>query len=249
MFYRIITALLTFLALSAGPSLAETRTITGTVTYLERIALPKGAELQVSLVPAGGGAGAVPVASARGPMTKVPMPFELRYQADQITQGSFYLVEARIYLEDDLLFISTDQGVVLTEGAAADPLDIIVRRGSERGPPEGRLNGTNWTVTEIAGAPVSLDRMPTLGFGSDLDLAVFGGCNQFAGRVEVDADDAFALSGQMAGTLKACSPTIEHVERGMLDALGRASRYMSDATTLVLSDGQGTVLIRARRDR
>ena len=242
MWIRICLLLSVAVTLLASALSAETRQVTGTVTYLERIALPPGAVLEVSLLDVSLQDTAAGVLSRdRIEMAGVPTTFSLAYNSDAVMAERSYSVSARITLDGKLMFISTSQNAVLTRGAW-DHVDIVVDRV---GAAQTHLPGTDWTVTEIAGQPIELKRPPTISFSETGGLAVFGGCNRFMGSFEAQSG-GIEMSDAMAGTLMACPETVMTLERGLLDLLQTVTRAKSNGMWLTLLDQDGTVLIRAR---
>lgn len=57
---------------------------------------------------------------------QVPIPFELVYEPAQIDQRMEYAVSARITVGGELAWISTTRNRVLTRGAPATGIEIIV---------------------------------------------------------------------------------------------------------------------------
>ncbi|PSR19409.1 hypothetical protein C8255_02595 [filamentous cyanobacterium CCP3] len=109
--------------------------VTGTVTYLPRIAMPPNAVLDVSLIDVSrADAPAITLASqatvfgdAQGAATgqrQVPIPFELVYDPNQIDPRFSYAVQARISVDGELRFINTSQFAVITQGR---PTSVEVR--------------------------------------------------------------------------------------------------------------------------
>ena len=113
-----------------SPSPAQSRTVTGSVTYRERIALPPSAVVKVRLVD---------VSRADAPATvigeqviktagrQVPFAFEIAYDPKRIEERFTYAVQARIEDEDGRLrFISDRHYPVLTRGAGQH-VDLVLR--------------------------------------------------------------------------------------------------------------------------
>ena len=97
----------------------------GTVTYRERIALPPNARLEVRLVDAGrqdtrNREIATVSVPTRG--RQVPIPFELRYPADRPNQPATYVVRARIFSGQRMLFINDQRTPLPPRGR----VDIVV---------------------------------------------------------------------------------------------------------------------------
>ena len=98
----------------ASPAAAS---ITGTVSYLERITLPPNAVMQVRLEDVSlADAPAKTIAQQRIPLgdRQVPVPFELKFDPTKIDQRHTYVVTARIVVDDQLRFLSDKAYPVLT---------------------------------------------------------------------------------------------------------------------------------------
>jgi uncharacterized lipoprotein YbaY len=113
---------------AAAPALA------GTIFYRERIALPDGATAEailedVSVVDRP----AVEIARATiAPAGQIPIPFELRYTADQIAKDHRYGVRAAILWPSGArMFVSTAQYSAFDDAAHNDGLAILVQRVTE----------------------------------------------------------------------------------------------------------------------
>jgi len=93
-------------------------TVSGTVFYLQRIALPPDATVEVKLVDISRqDVPAVTIAEQKiANPGQVPIPFELRYDPDKIGPRYTYAVQARIEQGGKLLFISTQVFPVITRG-------------------------------------------------------------------------------------------------------------------------------------
>jgi len=135
--YRIVTLTDSALVLAGMGPLAGAYTrddgacafITGTVTYLQRIALPPAAVVQVTLqdisrqdAPATLLAREIIVTGGR----QVPIPFTLAYDADAIDSRHTYVVAARIEAAGKLLFINDTVHPVITRDAPS-AVEILVK--------------------------------------------------------------------------------------------------------------------------
>jgi putative lipoprotein len=109
--------------------------VTGTVTYLQRIALPPSAVVKVRLADVSrAGAPAVVLGeqliAAGG--KQPPFAFEIPYDPATIDPRFTYAVQARIENDGKLLFINDQRYAVITRGAP-DHVDMVLR--SVGGPP------------------------------------------------------------------------------------------------------------------
>lgn len=75
--------------------------IRGTVSYVDRMALPAGSDLVVELVDVTGKEPVVIAAGASKTESQVPVGFEVRYDPDQIESGRRYALMARLSLPGD----------------------------------------------------------------------------------------------------------------------------------------------------
>lgn len=129
---RLLTAAtfsLAMLALGACDSMTSTtKSISGTVTYRERMALPPNAEVEVKLVDVSlADAPAVTIAETKiKPERSVPVPYALEFDPAKIETGHTYALTARITSGNDLLFTTTTQHPAPTDGA--ENVEIMVER-------------------------------------------------------------------------------------------------------------------------
>ena len=103
---------------SGQPTGADTAAVTGTVFYLERMALPPGAVLTVQLVDVSiaDAPAAVIAKETKALTTQVPVPFSIPYDPKKIIKLHSYAVQARIEVEGKLRFINTAPYPVITNG-------------------------------------------------------------------------------------------------------------------------------------
>jgi putative lipoprotein len=117
-------ALLTACQSTTPPSAA----LYGEVFYLQRIALPANAILNVSLQDVSlADAPAVILDEQSGPVKgQVPLPFHLSYDPAKVKPGHRYAVSARIEADGQVMFITTEQHAVQLNGKDPQPLKIRV---------------------------------------------------------------------------------------------------------------------------
>ena len=103
--------------------------VTGTVTYLQRIALPPDAVIEVKLLDVSrADVQAVTIAEdvIRPAGRQVPIEFELRYDPRRIDQRNRYSIQARILQGNQLRFVSTESYPVIT-GGSPNTVNVVVR--------------------------------------------------------------------------------------------------------------------------
>jgi len=113
------------------------------------------------------------------------------------------------------------------------------------GEPASLLQGAEWTVVEIGGAPVIAGSKVTLDFAPDGRLSGHSSCNRFT--------SAYTLSGEglaiskAAGTRMMCEAALMDQERRFIDALGSVQNFSIAADgALLLNTGDGRT-VKARR--
>jgi putative lipoprotein len=231
------------------PSPPATATLTGTVTYRQRIALSPEAIVTVRLEDTSlADAPAVPVVvhsfGAEG--RQVPLPFEFTFDPASIKDGNTYSVRASIEIDGELRWTSTTAYHVLTRGNPSQ-VDIVVDPVDAE-PPEPpaasatRLRDTEWMLVEFDGRPVPPPveggRAPMIVFATEGSaVSAQGQCNRHFGTFEAD-DAAGTLVIRMVGSTKmGCPDEVMMDEADFLAALGRAAKFTIDGETLTLEGG------------
>jgi putative lipoprotein len=113
----------------AASAPASTARVTGTVTYLQRVALPPTAEVKVQLVDVSrADAPAIVLGEQRivAGGKQVPFAFEIVYDAATIVTGHSYAVQARIEDDGKLRFVSDRRYAVVTR-AAPTHVDMVLK--------------------------------------------------------------------------------------------------------------------------
>jgi putative lipoprotein len=132
----MLLAILLF-GLFGGTALAQQKVLTGTVSYLERMALPPGATLTVELadITVAGAADQL-VAQTRLPAAQPPISFSLPFDIGRIEAGHRYALRAEVAAGGATLF-ATDDDVVVDPLSALYPVDItLTRAGGGAAPSE-----------------------------------------------------------------------------------------------------------------
>lgn len=242
----MVTTLAFALAMMALPALAQHVTFSGNVTYRERIALPPGAQLNVTLVEL---PHATPVAgaSAKVPATGgAPLAFELHVRRTLRADTTYGLI-AEISAGNGFYFRNPTP--VAVDPASPAAINILVRSAPAPKPvsepdmplPPASLTDISWTVTSIGGRPVSGTRPSTLSIGADLAVGGNGGCNNYFTEARIDGT---TLSfGPAAATRMACAEEAMKQEAAYFTALAAVTSYQLDGKSLRLLDEAGVPLI------
>jgi putative lipoprotein len=242
MLNRLLTLILS-LMLFAGAANAQDLTLTGDVFYRERIALPPGATLHVSLVALPDGQRVVG-ATASIPGGQVPLKFSLAIRSDVAKSGGSFGLVAEIRQGGTAIFRNSVP--VPVDLAAPIPVSILVTRALvEPTPPmpqpDNALINTTWRVTSISGSPVTGEQPVTLAIAADLRANGHAGCNSYFAQATIDGDKLqFA---QPAATMMACQPAIMAQESAFFAALIAVARYEISDDSLRLLDAAEVPLI------
>ncbi|MDX8530833.1 YbaY family lipoprotein [Mesorhizobium sp. VK25A] len=244
-----IAALAFALATPTEAALAQSKTLSGTVTYRERIALPPSAVIEVRLLEvsrADAPATTISKTTIR-PKGGVPVHYKLRYDSAKIQRRHRYVVRARILIGDELWFMSTEAYPVFTEGE--DETNIVVQQVRKSLPhalaaknPAGR-----WLAEDIGGGGV-IDRLETvLEIADDGGISGTGGCNHMRGKATITGDKI--TFGPIASTNMACTPAAMDQEGKFFAALRDIRKWRIDPIRqkLALLDPAGKPLIVLRR--
>ena len=241
---------LTLIALSSSwaQGNAPQNTITGTVAYRERIALPPDAAIDVrledtSLQDAPAKLVGESIFAAEG--KQVPISFQLSYNPADINPAHTYQLRANITVNGATTFASTTAYPVITRGAPMQA-NIMLQRVQALAPakrPGRKLNGTYWMLVELSGKPA----VPGMGRTQPYirlhreqgRLDGSSGCNGVVGTYIVEQN---ALQFTPGGTtLMMCPPALMEQEQGLIAALKATSSYKIEGDTLELSNGKEVV--------
>lgn len=257
------------IALLALPVQAAPISITGDVTYRERIALPDDASLSVQLVDT-----SLPDAPARlraeaqikGP-GQVPLQFSFKFDDGVIIPSHKYALVAEIYSGDVLLFRNATR-YAIDPLAPAQPVVVVVNfigHGPVTpGPvaplppaqeetvvplqpePSAALYGPVWRLTDLAGFSVSPKVTSTLTFSDDGRAGGSGGCNSYFTQAVFNGN-AIGF-GQAAATQMAClGGTAMAQEAAFLSAFTNVRTFHVDGTVLSFLDAGGGLVMRFKQ--
>jgi putative lipoprotein len=229
-----------------GGEEGATAQVTGTVTYLQRMALPDDAEVRVVLqdislqdAPARTVASASIVTEGK----QVPIPFVIAYDPAQINEARTYSVHAEIHIDGVPRFVSTQSYPVITREAPSN-VDIVVMALERQA--QTLLVGTYWKLVQIAGKDVipaaDAKREPHLTLLPEDNRAfATGGCNQMTGSYQMTATGL--LFSEFISTKMAC-PAVMEQEHALGQALAATTAYRLEGSTLALLDAKGATLAR-----
>jgi putative lipoprotein len=218
-----------------NPESSSGGTVTGTVAYRDRMALPPGAVVQVQLSDVSrqdAPARVVAETTITPGGRQVPIPFELHYDPGAIDQKHSYAVRATIRDGDRLLYTTNTAAPVITRGNPTQVPLMLVRASGTAGTPQAQLWGTSWRLADLQGKPALEGVEATLEFPEPGKVAGKGSCNRFFGTANISGD-SLTLS-KMGATLMACvGPGMEQEGR-YLKALAAAQRYSTQGDGLLI---------------
>ena len=126
----IITATILASILMAGCAL--TPTVTGTVTYREKVELPAEGVVMVIKVEDISRADAPAVTIGEqvieNPIHEAPVPFEIAYDPDDIDERFTYAMRVRVEVDGKLWFTNTSRYQVITRGYPTSGIEIVLDR-------------------------------------------------------------------------------------------------------------------------
>ena len=107
---------------------SEPKTINGTVTYLDKMALPDNATITVSLldITAADTPETVSETSFASNGNQVPFAFALNYDASKIEANHTYSLQAKIEANGGVMRSTTSNVPVLTNGAPSDKIELVL---------------------------------------------------------------------------------------------------------------------------
>jgi putative lipoprotein len=256
--HLLLGALVALGGCTTGGNDSGTASITGTATYRERMMLPPGAVLEVTLED---------VSSADAPadviarnqskiLTGPPFAFTLPYDPSRINSGHRYNVRANITADGAAMFQS-DAGYAVLGAANVMHVDILMKRVSaadsaassqpqqprESPRATAQLENTYWKIMTLNGKRVhSHDGAPEVHFvltRENRRMRGFGGCNSLSGGYELQGDRIKFID--IARTLMACTYGMD-TERELHEMYPRVAGWKITGEVLQLTDASGTVI-------
>lgn len=265
---RIIAAMLAILLICTGSALAERVTITGQVTYRERIALPPNGTLNIGLVDLA--APGQPRVSAKGAIAtpgQVPLTFTLNFEDSVVLPGHQYALTASISAGDGTVWFTTAEPFAIDPLAPAADIMIVLNRADRPAepatapeqpakaveppsadatdiappPPLPPILDITWEAVTIGGNPVTRNVVSSLSIAQDMRAGGKGGCNSWFAQAELS--EARLLFSAVAATRMAClSDAATAQEDAFFAALAATRSWRLEGETLTLLDSANAPL-------
>ncbi len=246
---QLALALLALLV-SAMPALADKLTLSGEVTYRERIALPPGASLTVGLVDLA--APKTPRIAAKAALAspgEVPLNFNLNFDDTVLVDGASYGIVAEISGADGAVWFRNAEPYAVDPRAPAGPILIIVTFTGETHanapatPVTPAILDITWVADTIGGNPTSPNVQSSLSIAADMRAGGRGGCNSWFAQAALAPNDGTLVFSAVAATRMAClSEAATAQETAWFAALAATRLYRLDGDKLVLLDEARTEL-------
>jgi len=224
----------------------QQHSITANVFYLQRIALPPGAQVSLVLedISKMDVAAEVIAQQTIAAVGSPPYQMDLRYNAAQIKPQHRYALRARIELNGQLLFTNTQQIDAFTN-QSAEPTEILVSqvRSDIKGDGQVGLTSTHWQLSMLGTEAITADvtlHTPYITFNQDDNKVMgFAGCNRFSGNYDTLANSVNLT--QLLTTKKLCFQQM-NLETQFLTALSDTANYKIIGNTLTLYSHSGLAL-------
>lgn len=229
------------LLVSAMPAWADRLTVSGEVTYRERIALPPDASLSVSLVDLA--APETPRIAAKAALAspgQVPLSFNLNFDSSVLAEGASYGIVAEIVGSDGAVWFRNPEPFAVDPRVPAEGILVVVaftgRTATEPEPlPAPAILDITWVASTIGGKPVERNVQSTLSIAADMRAGGRGGCNSWFAQAALG--DGTLVFSAVAATRMAClSDTATAQETAWFAALAATRFFRLEAGTLTLLD-------------
>ncbi|SFC49357.1 YbaY family lipoprotein [Tropicimonas isoalkanivorans] len=236
------------LACLLAPAAVAAQTITGSVTYLQRMMLPPDAVVEIAFEDVSlADAPARTLAVYRIPEPQAPpYPFAFAYTPSQIDPANRYGLRATVRVGEKLLMTTDTAYPVLTHDGGTE-VEMLLKMVSSPDPtpppPDADFVNTYWKLLTLAGAPVPVvegKREAHLILHEDGSYTATVGCNMLRGGYELSGDTVAFLAG--ITTLMACPPPLDAQERALVSLLETATRPAISGDDMTLLDDEGETL-------
>lgn len=238
------------MVLASGAAQAATLTLSGEVTYRERIALPENGTLRISLVDLA--TPDQPRVQAEGAIAspgQVPLSFNLNFDDNVIAEGQSYGLRAEI-LSGGQVWFRNDEPLAI-DLAATSGLEVITNftgrvtdaAAAPAVDPTPILE-VSWTAEEIGGIAATPE-ITTLTIARDFRAGGRGGCNSYFSQAKL-AGETLSFSAA-AATHMACDDLQMAQEAVFFEALASTRFWRLDGDRLLLLDAEGRTVARLAR--
>ncbi|MFP2769634.1 META domain-containing protein [Oceanisphaera sp. KMM 10153] len=225
----------------AQHDVSQQHRLTGSLSYLSRIALATNSMAVVTVRDTSVADGAV-IAEQRIDLDgrQLPISFNLAANTEDMTSGA-YSLSAVIMENGQVSWRSAPTGIT-TEAGMTELGRLVLQQVSEdEGQVDAQLAGSAWQVRNLNGVDIPAAAEGSLNFSDDGRLHGRAFCNGFNGSYQLQGDKLD--TAELATTMMLCTPKQMERERTMLDILGQSRRIELHADgTLVIFAADGRTL-------
>ncbi len=187
---------------------AHMTTITGDLTYLQRIALIPGGTATITLIDTSTSDSVAPqIAEVVIDLEdqQIPIPFELVVSDKDYVSGGTYAIKAEIGGPKGSLEWTTDtvNEVDLTQSLVDVGQLVLTQVSQEDDASAAGLLAGEWSVTSIDGSPTTVEPVPTLVFDESGTLGGNASCNSYSTTYKTNGD-TLTFDSEPAVTMMAC---------------------------------------------
>ena len=222
-------------------------TLSGTVTYRERVALPSGSLIEVQIRDVSRADAPAEIIAESSVVTQgenVPIPFMVNYRPDGIRADRVYSIFARIFVGNELKWVTDSAIPFLENGSPVQNANLVL---SMTGSPDGGtvepsdLEGKAFRVVSLNGKETPSGSRYTLEFREGSVYAEI--CNSMFGGFSINGGK---IKGTLASTLKLCAEPagimdVENAVSGLFNA--GAAMSFNDGGALVISGNGATIAL------
>lgn len=227
-------------------------TVTGELSYRQRIALPPQAVAFVEIRASDAAETTQPVAQNHIKLggRQVPVAFSLELPRAHLEDGTSYLLTGGILVGDQVNWRIAEPVRIKTSEADFDTGMLMLSQQEIEEPQAAEPAGQDalvgeWRIVKVGNDTLDAEANATLNFTAD---GAFSGrlCNSFRGSYTIN--DATISFGQAAATLMACPDPLASQERALFSAFESAASFnITESGNLNLVDDKGQMLISAQR--
>lgn len=236
---------------TGASQVAMVETISGTLTYRERIALPPSAQMEIVVSDITLGRNEELILSRKVNtigQASPPIPFSIDVSKLNLSDGPLYGLRAFIREPDGTIMFRTSEPFLLNlRSDTVDIGDIRLSMTSSDDPGLAGIPGLQegeWRVTQIGGDVVPQDSAPTMTFATDGRLYGSTSCNRFNSSYSLDGTSLGV--GTLAATKRACETGLMEQERRFLDAISLIENVSLEAGGFLVLSGNGQRLVAVR---
>jgi len=226
-------------------SVAAEQVLKGEVVYRERIALPPGARVTVQLtdVSLADAPAAIVAEQKITPTGQVPIPFELKFDTSAILEKNTYALQARIDVDDKLMFINDERHQV--DPLAADgPQTILVKMVKEQADSgdAASIFDQTWALTFIDGLGAIEGSKATFRVEENGKITGRAPCNGYFASAEIKGKEM--TIAKPGATMMACEEALMKQEQAFFAAFEKVAGFKVENGALMLTAKDGRVLLR-----